>query len=141
MRRPTLLLAAALLVVPGLARAQQTIKMATLAPDGSSWTKLFREWAERVEKRTGGQVKVKLYAGGVAGDERDAVRKMKLGQLNGAAITGIGLGLIQPEVRVLDLPFLLKGYDELDYVRTTLDGELRKKFEEKGFVLLGWGDV
>ena len=84
---------------------------------------------------------MKFYAGGVAGDERDAVRKMRLGQINGAAVTAIGLGLIQPEVRVLELPMLINNYDELDYVRNKLDADLRKKFEDKGYVLLGWGDV
>src|SRR5262249_22286485 len=89
----------------------QTIKIATLAPAGSSWMRLFKEWAADIEKRAPG-VKIKFFAGGVAGDERDAVRKMRLGQIQGAAVTAIGLGLIQPEVRVLDVPFLFRGYDE-----------------------------
>ena len=119
----------------------QVLKIASLAPEGSSWMKLFREWGKKIEDRSGGQVKIKFFAGGVAGDERDAVRKMRLGQMQGAAVTGIGLGLIQPEVRVLDLPFLFKNYDELDYVRTTLEADFKKKFEEKGYVFLNWGDV
>jgi TRAP-type C4-dicarboxylate transport system substrate-binding protein len=86
-------------------------------------------------------VKVKFYAGGVAGDERDAVRKMRLGQMSGAAVTAIGLGLIQPEVRALELPMLMSSYEELDYVRSKMDAELRKKFDDKGYVLLFWGDV
>jgi TRAP-type C4-dicarboxylate transport system substrate-binding protein len=128
-------------IAPREAAAQTQLKVATLAPEGSFWMNLFHEWANAVEQRSGGQLKVKFYAGGVAGDERDFVRKMRLGQLSGAAVTGIGLGLIQPEVRVLDLPFLFKGYDDIDAVRTTLDAEFRKKFEEKGYVLLAWGDV
>jgi TRAP-type C4-dicarboxylate transport system substrate-binding protein len=117
------------------------VKIATLAPEGSAWMKQFHAFADVVLKRSNGKLKIKYYAGGVAGDERDAVRKMRLGQINGAAVTAVGLGLIQPEVRALELPFLLHGYDELDYVRGTLDAELRKKFEEKGYVLMGWGDV
>jgi TRAP-type C4-dicarboxylate transport system substrate-binding protein len=124
---------------PAAAEDTKVIKIATLAPEGSSWMKLFHEWAATIEKRSG--VKVKFYAGGVAGDERDAVRKMRLGQLNGAAVTAIGLGLIQPEVRVLELPFLFKDADELDWLRTKLAPEFAKKFEDKGYVLLGWGDV
>jgi TRAP-type C4-dicarboxylate transport system substrate-binding protein len=124
------------------ARAQETtLKIATLAPEGSSWMNLLHEWAKNVEEHTGGKVKVKFYAGGIAGDERDAVRKMRLGQINGAVVTSIGLGLIQSEVRVLELPMLIGSYDELDYVRNKLDSEIRKKFEDKGYVLLGWGDV
>ena len=126
----------------GAAHAQEhTLKIATLAPEGSSWMNLFHAWGKQVEEHSGGKIKVKFYAGGVAGDERDAVRKMRLGQINGAAVTSIGLGLIQPEVRVLELPMLVNTYDEMDYIRNTMDSELRKKFEDKGYILLAWGDV
>ena len=123
------------------ARAQTTLKIATLAPEGSAWMVSFHEWAKNVEEHTGGKIKIKFFAGGTAGDERDAVRKMRLGQLNGAAVTAIGLGLINSEVRVLELPMLINTYDELDFVRNKLDAELRKKFDDKGYVLLAWGDV
>jgi TRAP-type transport system periplasmic protein len=123
------------------ARAQETLKIATLAPEGSIWMILLHEWGKNIEDHTGGKVRVKFFAGGVAGDERDAVRKMRLGQINGAVVTSIGLGLINSEVRVLELPMLIASYDELDFVRNKLDGDIRKKFEEKGYVLLGWGDV
>jgi TRAP-type C4-dicarboxylate transport system substrate-binding protein len=119
----------------------QTIKMATLAPDGSSWMNVFNAWKAAIEKRTGGQVKVKFYAGGVAGEERDVIRKMRLGQMNAAAITAVGLGLIQPDVRVLEIPFLFKSEADLDRVRAALDADFRKRFEDQGFVLLSWGDV
>lgn len=130
-----------LLMSPGLLRAQTVLKVATLAPEGSSWMNLFHEWGKNIETKTGGKLKVKFYAGGVAGDERDVVRKMRLGQLNAAAVTAIGLGLIQSEVRVLELPMMIKNYAELDYVRNAMDADFRKKFEDKGYVLLGWGDV
>ncbi len=139
-RRLALTLATVLvLAVP--AHAQTVLKIATLAPDGSSWMNLFREWGRNVEAKSGGRVKIKFFAGGSQGDERDAVRKMRLGQLSGAAVTAIGLGLIQPEVRVLELPMLVKSYAELDHVRDAMGEDFKKKFEEKGYVLLGWGDV
>jgi TRAP-type C4-dicarboxylate transport system substrate-binding protein len=138
----TVAIAALLSLATASARAEtQTIKLATLAPDGSAWMKVFGEWKAAIEKRTGGQVKVKFYAGGVAGEERDVVRKMRLGQMTGAAITAVGLGLIQPDVRVLEIPFLFKDEAELDLVRNALAPDFRKKFEEQGFVLLAWGDV
>jgi TRAP-type C4-dicarboxylate transport system substrate-binding protein len=124
------------------ARAEEhMLKFATLAPEGSAWMTLLHGWAKSLEEHSAGRLKVKFYPGGVAGDERDAVRKMRLGQINGAAVTSIGLGLIQSEVRVLELPMLISSYDELDYVRTKLDADIRKKFEDKGYVLLTWGDV
>lgn len=141
MKRFALAFALLGLLTGGAAHAQTTLKIATLAPEGSAWMVAFHEWAKNVEEHTSGKIKVKFFAGGTAGDERDAVRKMRLGQLNGAAVTAIGLGLINSEVRVLELPMLINSYDELDYVRNKLDAELRKKFEDKGYVLLAWGDV
>ncbi len=130
-----------LLAAPALHAQEHVIKIASLAPEGSSWMLLFHGWGKALEEHSAGKIKVKFYAGGVAGDERDAVRKMRLGQINGAAVTAIGLGLIQSEVRVLELPMLIKTYDELDYVRSHLDADIRKKFDDKGYVLLSWGDV
>src|SRR5690242_19078919 len=124
------------------ARAQDHIfKIATLAPEGSSWMNLFHGMGNAVEEHSAGKIKIKFYSGGVAGDERDAVRKMRLGQINGAAVTATGLGLIQSEVRVLELPMLIHNYEELDFLRDKLDVDLRKKFEETGYVLLAWADV
>jgi len=138
-----LALALALPTLGGGARADEphVIKLATLAPEGSAWMGLFHGWAREVEAHTGGQVRLKFYAGGVSGDERDFVRKMRLGQLGGAAVTSIGLGLVQPEVRVLEVPMLIASWEELDFVRHELDAELRAKLADKGYVLLGWGDV
>jgi TRAP-type C4-dicarboxylate transport system substrate-binding protein len=123
------------------AAADTVFKIATLAPEGSSWMKLYREFGNNVEKRTAGRVKFRFFAGGVQGDERDAVRKMRLGQINGAGVTGVGLGLIDPEVRALELPFLVKNVEELDHLRDALAEDFKKKFAAKGYVLLGWGDV
>jgi TRAP-type C4-dicarboxylate transport system substrate-binding protein len=120
------------------AAADTTLKLATLAPEGSSWMRLSHEWQKAVEERTAGRVKIKFFAGGVQGDERDCLRKIRLGQIGGASITGIGLSAVAPEVRVLDIA---RTYEELDALRAKLGPTLRKKFDEHGFVLLGWGDV
>jgi TRAP-type C4-dicarboxylate transport system substrate-binding protein len=114
------------------------LKIATLAPEGSSWMKLFHQWQGRVETRSEGRIKVKFYSGGVQGDEPEVIRKMRLGQLSGAAITGIGLSKIDPQVRALEAA---RTYEELDHARARLGDLLKKKFDEKGFILLGWGDV
>jgi TRAP-type C4-dicarboxylate transport system substrate-binding protein len=114
------------------------LKIATLAPEGSSWMKLFHQWQTRVEQRSEGRIKIKFYAGGVQGDEPELIRKMRAGQLAGAAITGIGLAKIDPEVRALEAA---RTYEELDHMRARLGEMLRKKFEERGFLLMGWGDV
>jgi TRAP-type transport system periplasmic protein len=129
------------LAVPSAAGAQRTLKFATLAPEGSSWMKLFHEWNKAVEKRTHGRVKLKFQPGAIAGDERDMVRLMRQGRVQGAALTGQGVGLLQPEVRIIDLPFLMRSEAELEYVRKVMGDQLRQKVEERGFVVLAWGDA
>jgi len=137
-----LLLAGAgfLLALPEAAFAEE-IKFATLAPEGSSWMKEMRRLAGEVEKETGGEVKFKFYPGGVSGDELDVIRKMRIGQLHGAGFTGVGLGEILPEVRVLDLPFLFADDAEVKRVYSRMHAEFSRRFKEKGYVLLGWVPV
>ncbi len=132
------LFALVLLALPARAHADLIVKLATLAPEGSAWMRLFREWQKAVETRTAGRVKFKFYAGGVQGDERDVLRKVRLGQLSGGAVTGIGLQSINPDVRALEVA---RDYGELDYLRAALGAELKQKFTDRGYVLLGWGDV
>jgi TRAP-type transport system periplasmic protein len=129
------------LAVPSEAGAQRTLKFATLAPEGSSWMKLFHEWDKAVRKRTHDRVRLKFQPGAVAGDERDMVRLMRQGRVQGAALTGQGIGLIQPEVRVVELPFLIRSEAELDHVRRLMGDQLKQRVEERGFVVLAWGDA
>ena len=86
------------LAVPSLARVSAagntTIRLATLAPAGSSWDKVFRAWGNSLKQQTGGAVQFQFFPGGVAGDERDVIRKMKLGQMDAGGFTSIGLGQI-----------------------------------------------
>jgi TRAP-type C4-dicarboxylate transport system substrate-binding protein len=117
------------------------IKFATLAPEGSSWMKEMRRLADEVKQKTEGRVTFKFYPGGVSGDERDVIRKIRIGQIHAAGFTGVGLGQILPEVRILDLPFLFETDQEIQHVYEKLNGYFADKFEEKGYVLLGWVPV
>jgi len=119
----------------------QTIKFATVAPEGSTYLKVLREYTEEVTKLTGGKVKFKIYPSQIQGDERDVLRKIRLGQLHSAGFTGVGLGEIMSEIRVLELPMLFHSYDEVDYLTSQFYDEFSKKFEENGFIILGWADV
>ncbi len=123
------------------AEAKHVLKIASLAPKGSSWMKSFEKTNREVRKATNGEVELKIYGGGVMGDEGAMVRKMRTGQLDGAAVTNVGLGDIAPELLVLQLPLQFKTYAELDYVRDQMSPTFEKILEEKGFVLLHWGDV
>jgi len=117
------------------------IKFATLAPEGSTWMKVMRAIDEEVRAETGNRLGFKFYPGGVQGDEKDVLRKIRNGQLHGGGFTGYGLGAVASEFRVIELPFMFKNLDEVDYVRDQLDSYIADAFKQKGFVFLGWGDV
>lgn len=127
--------------IGSLAHAEAVIKFASLAPDGSTWMKVMSEYDKQLQSKTGGQVRFKFYPGGVAGDEKDVVRKMRLGQLQAAGVTGVGLGEIAPQLRILDAPFLLRNAAEVDYILKKFNGDLNQALESNGFVLLGWTEV
>ncbi len=117
------------------------IKIATLAPEGTTWMSVMDAMNEEVQAATGGEVKFKFYAGGVAGDEHDVLRKMRVGQLHGGGFTGVGLGEIMPRIRALEVPFLYRTYAEVDHVRAQLEDEFASDLEQEGYVLLGWAEV
>ena len=116
------------------------IKIATLSPDGSAWMKQMRAGAEAVEKRTAGRVTFKFYPGGVMGDDSAVLRKMRINQLQGGAITSGALETIYPDSQIYNMPLLFKSFDEVDYVRSRLDATLEKGFESKGFVTFGFAE-
>jgi len=139
--------AAVVLLAAPVAQAQKAgkpkteIKVATLAPEGSTWMKAMHKIDDDVRAKTGNRVGFKFFPGGVQGDEKDVIRKIRNGQVHGAGFTGFGLGAIVPEVRVLELPFMFDNLDELDYVRDQTSPYYEKAFDEKGYTLLGWTDV
>ncbi|MDH3215253.1 MAG: TRAP transporter substrate-binding protein DctP [Candidatus Krumholzibacteria bacterium] len=117
------------------------IKFATLAPDGSTWMKIMRSFDQELRGATENRVGFKFYPGGVQGDEKDVLRKIRNGQLHAGGFTGFGLGAIAPEFRAMELPFMFKDLEEVDYVRRELEQFYYDAFLEKGFWLLGWADV
>ena len=120
---------------------KQIIKFATLAPEGSSWMKSMHRLSENIKKATDGNVVFRFYPGGVSGDEKDVIRKIRVGQLHGAGFTGVGLGEILKEVRVLDLPFLFQNDDEVEHIYKKMNDYFKARYKEKGYVLLGWVPV
>src|SRR5512141_1776263 len=128
---------AALTVCLVTASAQQyTIKFATLAPEGSTWLNIMRDFDKAIREQSGGRLGFKMYAGGVAGDEKDVIRKIRLGQYHAGGFTGVGLGEIAKEVRIMDAPFLYKSSDEADFIAQKFDAKFREAFEDGGFVFL-----
>jgi len=118
--------------------AQQVIKLGSLAPADSPWDKALARMALDWQAVSKGRVTVKVYSGGIAGDEPDMLRKMRINQLQAAAITGSGLGKIHPDFLVYQLPFMARDDQELQYLFDHLRPRLEKLIEEKGFILLAF---
>lgn len=119
--------------------APTVVKMATLVPEGSVWDKALKEMGAQWKDASGGAVELRIYAGGVAGDEPDVVRKMRVGQLHAAALTVTGLIAIDKSFEIFQIPFFFASWEELYYVLEKLRPELEKRLEAKGYVFLQWG--
>jgi TRAP-type transport system periplasmic protein len=134
------LIAGALALTPCPARAQTSVvKLATLVPEGSVWDKALREMGAEWSSSTQGRVSLRVYPGGVAGDEPDVVRKMRIGQLQAAAVTTAGLASIDPSFNVFNVPMFFTSYPELYATLDKLEPVLKARLDAKGFVLLSWG--
>jgi TRAP-type C4-dicarboxylate transport system substrate-binding protein len=131
------------LIMPfqGIAGKSVTVKMATLAPNGSPWHEILKEMAIEWSQLSNGSVTLRIYPGGVAGDEGDMVRKMRIGQLHAAALTTSGLAKITPDVNALAIPLAIDSWETLNRVRDSLAPRLEQTLEEQGFVVLNWGDA
>jgi len=119
----------------------KTLSIATLAPPGSTWMKVFEAWNREVRRRSNKTLELRFYAGGVQGDESEVIRKIRSGRLDGAAVTAVGLAQIYRPALVFQMPGILKNYQQLDAARAALTPEMNPKFAESGFQMLGWADV
>jgi len=116
----------------------QTIKLATIAPEGSSWMDSMRAGAAEIDKRTDGRVKFKFYGGGVQGNDKQVLRKMRIGQLQGGAFTSNGLIDVQKDSQLYALPMLFSNLEEVQFVRERMDDKLRGLIEKAGYVNFGF---
>lgn len=117
------------------------LKFATLAPQGSTWMKAFDAWGKDLATRSQGRLTVKFYPGGISGDEPDMLRKVRFGQLQGAALSGHGVGEIFSPARILETPFLFRSHAEIDAVRTTIQPAIDAGFRANQYELLAWMEV
>ena len=115
-----------------------TIKLGSLFPEGTSWDRTLKKMAQEWKDISGGRVNLKIYPGGIAGSEADMVRKMRIGQLDAAVLTNMGMTEIVPDSLVFSLPFLIQTEEELDYVMEEIIPEYNESFREKGFEVMVW---
>lgn len=121
--------------------AVKTLSIATLAPPGSTWMKVFEAWNREIRRRSNQTLQLRFYSGGVQGDESEVIRKIRSGRLDGAAVTAVGLAQIHRPALVFQMPGILRGYEQLDAARAVITPEMNPLFAQAGFELLGWADV
>lgn len=114
-----------------------TLKIATLSPEGSSWMQKFRASAKEINERTSNRVKFKYYPGGVMGDDSAVLKKIKIGQLHGGAMTGGSLSRFYPDSQIYSMPLKFNSLEQVDHVRTAIDPVIVDGFEQGGFVTFG----
>lgn len=131
---------ALLSLLAGAAATGQTtqLKIATLAPENSHWMQQFRAGAREIRERTDDRVELKLYSGGVQGNEAKVLRKIQIGQLHGGTFSPTDFQRRYPDLNIYGLPFLFRNQDEVDYVRERLDPTLIEGFDDIGFVTFGF---
>src|SRR4051812_18730425 len=123
------------------ADAGEVIKIGTLAPGASPWGQVFKVWEEAVKKKSDGKITLHFFYNGQQGDEGAMVGKMKAGQLDGAAVTAVGLSKIYKPILALQMPGLFTTWAKLDAARDAMKADFEKGVKDAGFVLAGWGDV
>lgn len=120
---------------------EHEIKLATLAPENSTLMKIFNDMNAELLKESGGKVGFKIFSGFAMGDEDDVLRKLRAGMVHAASFTMGALTDLNPDLRVLQVPFLFDNYQEVDHVLGKLDADLRRGFSERGLEILGWPEL
>jgi len=129
--------------VAGTARAEEkyTLKIATVAPEGTPWAELLKLYKRNVEKAAGSRIKVKVYLGGTLGDEIATVRKTKSGHIQGVGASTGAVAALVPELNVVEIPFMFRGFGEADYILDNVLLEpMEKLFRDRGLVLGFWSE-
>lgn len=131
-----------LLMTPATVAYSQTIqiKLGTVAPADSPWYEVLNRMGQEWKRASKGTVNVVIYPN-VLGDESEMLRKVRLGQIQGVGLSGVGLATIAPGVGALQLPMLVDSFDDLDRVRTGLESRLEADLEKDGFKVVNWSEV
>jgi TRAP-type C4-dicarboxylate transport system substrate-binding protein len=114
------------------------LKIATIAPEGSEWMQEHRSAAAAIKTQTDGRVILKFYGGGVMGNDKKVLRKIRIGQLQGGAFSATGIAEKYPDIVLYGMPFIFRSQAEVDFVRENLDDELMAGLEKQGFISFGF---
>lgn len=141
--RRLLLAILASLLIPLSAQAQMVqLRIASVVPKNSLYHQSILELGESWRAAQGAGARFAVFTDGSQGGEAEIVRRMRIGQLQGALISVVGLRDIEPSIAALqNLPLLFRSWEEIDYVRDKMRIGMEKRFLDKGFVVIGWGDA
>ena len=117
--------------------AATELKIATLSPDGSPWMQKMRQGAKEIAAKTDGRVEFKFYPGGIMGNDKAVLRKIRFGQLHGGVLTSGSLSKVFSNAQVYSLPLKFRSLAEIDYVRERMDSILIEGYDKGGFVTFG----
>lgn len=137
----TILCSLFLLLLLGSAQSTTTIKLGTIAPEGTPFHDILLKINQAWKTTSNGQVQFRIYPGGVSGAEVDMLRKMRLGGLQAATMSSLGIMAIDPAYAVLQVPGMVSSYEELDFIRDQLAPTIEQRLAEKGFIVLSYGEI
>lgn len=124
------------------AHSATRIKLATLAPTGSTYHKSLLAMGAAWKKASSGSINLRVYADGKLGSEADTVGLMNLNSVQAAMLTAVGLSEIENGVAGLQsLPMGFRNFEEVDYVGEKLQPMLEERLARKGFIVLFWTDA
>jgi TRAP-type transport system periplasmic protein len=125
-----------------LADGPLRIKLGTLLPKGSAYHRALQIMGEAFRSAQGAGSAFTIYTDGSQGSEADVVRRMRVGQLNAAMMSVIGLSEIDPSVNALQkMPMVFRSWEEIDFVSQTLRPAIERRFRDKGFVVALWAEA
>ena len=135
-----LVLVMAVLLVSNPLAAEVVIKLGTSAPKDSIWHEHLKKVDQRWQEISGGQVKLRIYAG-TLGDEDDILRRIRIGQLDAGMVSTAGLSSIHKATLAMHIPLAFTSNEEMEYVRNGIAKTLEPLLMGKGFRVLSWGEV
>jgi len=139
--RSVALLALALVLPAAAAEARVNLRLATVAPRGSAYHLILDKMAAEIGRETGGEVRIRIIAGGAAGDETAMISKMRIGQVQMAAVSNVGLAELDPSAWTLSIPMVFRDYPEWDHVREAMNPAIAETLQGHGFQVIAWADV
>jgi TRAP-type C4-dicarboxylate transport system substrate-binding protein len=134
-RRLAPLFVAMLFALPAHAQPDFVLRLATIAPDGTPWARELKAYARNLESATDGHLRVKVYYGGVAGDELEQEQRIQRGQLDGSMSGGMLCERVAPSMVVARLPAMFQNREEAIEVLNNLEPILEAEAHRAGYAM------